>query len=644
MMNSETFLTNFGHIANAPNGVAVLRETVLTLAMQGKLVKQNTKDIPVIELLKEVEAEKQRLAEEQKIKLPKQLFDISEEEKLYPIPDNWEWVRFGTIALHNSGKTLDKQRNKGQFRDYITTSNLYWGKFDLRNLRQMLIKDEELERCTAKKGDLLICEGGEAGRAAVWPHDYEVSFQNHVHRARFYCDINPFFAYRFFEKLNSTGEIDQYRKGVGISSMSGKVLASIVLPLPPVAEQKLIVTKVDELMALCDQLEAQQKERERHFPVLSHICHTSFAEAPTPANLNRIFDETGIISPDDLRKTILTLAVQGKLVTQNSKDEPASILIAHILAEKRRLVSEKKIRQQDDAAPIAKHELPFTVPQGWAWARLSSLTRRIQYGFTAPSKMHIKDVRLLRITDIQNNSVKWKSVPGCEIAKEDIAQYKLERGDILVARTGGTVGKTYLITDMPVVAVFASYLIRIQSGIGLSDWYLKLFLESPTYWVQLEKGARGGAQPNVNGRTLGRMVVPVPPFSEQLRIVTKVNELMVLVDYLETQQRESDKLAEDYAKACVASFTGTNIERKEIMKVPKTELVSVLTLGKKAKPNTDAPLATLLSMHKGELPAKTLWQQSGLVIDVFYQQLKIEIAQGWIAPPAEAEMKVLEEA
>ena len=219
MMNPESFLTNFGHIANAPNGVAVLREAVLTLAMQGKLVKQNPKDIPAIELLQEVEAEKQRLAEEHKIKLPKQLFEIGQEEIRYPLPDNWKWVRFGTIALHNSGKTLDKQRNKGLLRDYVTTSNLYWGKFDLRNLREMLIKDEELERCTAKKGDLLICEGGRAGRAAVWTHDYEVSFQNHVHRARFYCDINPYFAYRYFEKLNATGEINQYRKGVGISSM-----------------------------------------------------------------------------------------------------------------------------------------------------------------------------------------------------------------------------------------------------------------------------------------------------------------------------------------------------------------------------------------------------------------------------------------
>ena len=124
------------------------------------------------------------------------------------------------LLRHNSGKTLDKGRNTGQYRDYITTSNLYWGHFELDSVRQMLIRDEELEKCTARKGDLLICEGGEAGRAAVWSYDKEICFQNHVHRARFYCDIDPYYAYWFFEKLNATGEITKHRQGVGISNMS----------------------------------------------------------------------------------------------------------------------------------------------------------------------------------------------------------------------------------------------------------------------------------------------------------------------------------------------------------------------------------------------------------------------------------------
>ena len=217
-MNAQMFLENFESIANAPNGVAKLREIILSLAMQGKLVKQNPQDIPASEMLKEIEAEKQRL------KTPNSLLEVKAEEMRYALPTGWKWVRFGNIAQHNSGKTLDKVRNTGHPRDYITTSNLYWGIFELNNVRQMLIRDEELERCTARKGDLLICEGGEAGRAAVWFYDKEVCFQNHVHRARFYYGIDPYYAYRFFEKLNATREINQYRKGVGISSISSKVL------------------------------------------------------------------------------------------------------------------------------------------------------------------------------------------------------------------------------------------------------------------------------------------------------------------------------------------------------------------------------------------------------------------------------------
>jgi len=154
---------------------------------------------------------------------------------------------------------------------------------------------------------------------------------------------------------------------------------------------------------------------------------------------------------------------------------------------------------------------------------------------TASADQSLRDVRLLRITDIQNNSVEWSSVPGCVIAEHEVEQYRLEKGDILVARTGGTIGKTFLVSQIPVTAVFASYLIRVQGSSELYDRYLKLFLESSIYWKQLQDGARGAGQPNVNGQTLGRITVPVPPFPEQLRIVSTVDELMGLCDELEAQ-------------------------------------------------------------------------------------------------------------
>jgi type I restriction enzyme M protein len=244
----------FNELFTTSNNVNQLKSAILQLAVSGKLVPQDPNDLPASELLKEIESEKKRLVKDGRIRKQESLLLINPEEIPYKVPKGWEWVRFGSIAQHNSGKTLDSGRNIGQLRDYITTSNLYWGFFKLENVRQMPIRDEELEKCTARMGDLLICEGGEAGRAAVWCFKKEICFQNHIHRARLFCHIEPFYIYRFFEKLNATGEINSYRKGVGISNMSSKSLASIAIPLPPLAEQRRIVAKIDQLMSLCNTL------------------------------------------------------------------------------------------------------------------------------------------------------------------------------------------------------------------------------------------------------------------------------------------------------------------------------------------------------------------------------------------------------
>jgi len=239
------------------DAISTTRELILRFAMMGRISKPHVGDIPVSGLLSTIEDEKAQRGITKSKRHSKTKSEITSEEKACSIPDHWIWIRLGEIAQHNAGKTLDKGRNSGELRNYITTSNLYWGYFQIDQVKQMLIRDNELERCRATKGDLLICEGGEAGRAAVWPFDYDIAFQNHIHRARFYGGIDPHYVQLVFEKLNLVGDINRFRKGVGISNMSGKSLASIPIPLPPLAEQKRIVAKVDELMALVDELETQ---------------------------------------------------------------------------------------------------------------------------------------------------------------------------------------------------------------------------------------------------------------------------------------------------------------------------------------------------------------------------------------------------
>jgi type I restriction enzyme S subunit len=376
-------------IAAAPAGIQKLRGLILELAVRGKLVPQDPNDEPASELLKRIAKERGRLETAGSSK-PSKATTLSEDTERYlKVPETWQWVRFEEIAQHNSGKTLDKGRNSGEPRPYLTTSNLYWGRFELDSVRQMLIKDDELQRCTARKNDLLICEGGEAGRAAVWPHDYEICFQNHVHRARLFGGINPYFAYRFFEKLNASGEIDLYRKGVGISNMSGKALASIPFPVPPLAEQHRIVAKVDELMALCDRLEAEQADAgAAHARLVATLLGTltqSTDAAELAANWQRLaehFDTlfTTEASLDALKQTILQLAVMGKLVPQDPNDEPASELLNQIDVARRKLYSEKKIPKPKDLPSLRDLELPFILPDNWAWSVLGQLCFQVSDG------------------------------------------------------------------------------------------------------------------------------------------------------------------------------------------------------------------------------------------------------------------------
>lgn len=231
-----------------------------------------------------------------------------------------------------------------------------------------------------------------------------------------------------------------------------------------------------------------------------------------------------------LRKLILSLAMQGKLVAQDPHDVPASMLLKEIETEKNRLVKSGKIKPSKSLQPKTK---PTTFPKIWELVSLENVSTKIHYGFTASANHDLKDVRLLRITDIQDNKVDWESVPSCDTEGKDVTQYLLANKDILIARTGGTVGKSYLVENINVKAVFASYLIRVVPSEHIDVNYLKLFLGSPLYWKQLYAKCSGTGQPNVNGTSLSTLLLPLPPLAEQRRIVAKIDELMARCDELE---------------------------------------------------------------------------------------------------------------
>jgi len=250
-----------------------------------------------------------------------------------------------------------------------------------------------------------------------------------------------------------------------------------------------------------------------------------------------------------LKNSILRWAIQGKLVPQNPNDEPASVLLDKIRQEKERLIKEKKIKRDKNASIIYRgednsyyekmlatgevkcidEEIPFEIPKGWEWERWGNIAQTIQYGYNAPALEH-GVIKMVRISDIQENCVLWDNVPYCQIDENDIETYLLKVNDILFARTGGTVGKSFLVEEVPERAIYAGYLIRTRYSSLLNPHYMKSFMESQLYWEQLKNGTIATAQPNCNGKTLAKMLLPIPPTKEQERIVEKLTQLSSFLD------------------------------------------------------------------------------------------------------------------
>lgn len=256
-----------------------------------------------------------------------------------------------------------------------------------------------------------------------------------------------------------------------------------------------------------------------------------------------------------LRELILELAVRGKLLPQDPSDEPARELLKRVTEEKARLEAEGKIKKQKPMTEVSEEETPFDLPQGWEWSRLEQISSDVRYGFTASADHQSLEPLLLRITDIQNDEVNWASVPGCDVSPSEVAGYELRDGDIVIARTGGTIGKSYLVTGLTQLAVFASYLIRIGRLDSTYSKFTKVFLGSQLYWKQLYAHSMGTGQPNVNGTALKGLLISLPPLAEQHRIVAKVDELMALCDRLEVQQADAESAHARLVQALLDSLT-----------------------------------------------------------------------------------------
>ena len=228
-----------------------------------------------------------------------------------------------------------------------------------------------------------------------------------------------------------------------------------------------------------------------------------------------------------------------------------------------------------DKEQCIAEQIPFEIPSSWEWVRLGSCGQSIQYGYNAKSK-ETGRIKMLRISDIQNNNIIYDKIPYCDIKDSEISNYLLKENDILFARTGGTVGKSYLVASLSEDMIYAGYLIRLRLENNISPKYIKFFMESPLYWTQLKNGTIGTAQPNCNGQTLSKMLIPLPPLAEQKRIVEKLEKLLPLVDEYEENYNELEKLDSEFPDKFKKSILQYAIQGKLVKQDQNDEPASVL--------------------------------------------------------------------
>lgn len=437
------------------------------------------------------------------------------DEVPFEIPENWEWVRLGALFQHNTGKALNSSNHSGELLTYITTSNLYWNRFEIDNLREMYFSEAEIQKCTATKGDLLVCEGGDIGRAAIWSYGTDIRIQNHIHRLRAYSEICVEYYYYIFFLYKHAGWIGG--KGIGIQGLSSNALHSLLFPLPPLQEQCRIVTKIKEIVPFLDKYE----QIEQHL------------------------NDLNVNFPEMLKKSILQEAVQGKLVTQDPSDEPASVLLERIRAEKERLIQEGKIKRDKHESIIYRRdnshyekldgierciddEIPFEIPNSWAWRRLGSIAT-VQSSKRVFEKDYVAEgIPFFRSKEIGDLYRGEEIHLQLFITKEHYDRLKREYGvpkpgDILITSVG-TIGNSW-ICDGREFYYKDGNITQICANPYLSSQYIQLFINSPLFIEQAQSTVSGTAYNALTIIKLKNMLIPVPPLSEQHRIVEQQKKL-----------------------------------------------------------------------------------------------------------------------
>ncbi len=475
-----------------------LKNSILQFAVQGKLVPQNLKDEPASELLKKIKAEKEQLVNGKVIKRDKPLLPIKEEDKPFDIPESWEWVRLGDAfnlvmgqspdgnSVTTNTKGMEFHQGKVFFTDkYINKSN------------QTTSEPSKI----ASPNSVLLCVRAPVGIVNITNRELCIG--------RGLCAIKPLAGisvnYIFYMLLTYKHIFVKQATGTTFVAVTGEIVKNQVIPLPPLAEQQRIVDKIEGLLPLVEQYGTAELELRK---------------------LNTKF-------PERLKKSVLQYAVQGKLVPQNLNDEPASILLEKIKAEKKQLIKDKIFKQDKPLLEIKEDEIPFEIPDSWVWCRLGDIANKLTDGTHYTPKYTEEGIPFLSVKDMSSGKLDFRSTRHISPEEHKIlfSRCNPEIGDLLLTKVGTTGIPIIVDTDKEFSLFVSVALIKFNTKL-INSKFLVHLINSPLVQNQCTNATRGVGNKNWVMRDIANTLIALPPLSEQKLIVEKVEEVLSYCDKL----------------------------------------------------------------------------------------------------------------
>lgn len=652
-MNAQQFLAEFGHIANAAGGVAQLRSLILYFAVSGRLTEQLSGESST-EFFAEIYAERQNQHSSGVIRENRKIRSGSISAP-WQVPSNWQWCRLGDLCSFSTGKTPSRKEgrywNTGEYHWY-SIADMQHGKVISRSSETVsaAARTEVFKSAPVPAGSLLMSFKLSIGKLSILGAD---AYHNEA-----IVTLNPF-SYTlkdyFFKCLNGFDLTAGNKAAIKGSTLNQDSISNILIALPPKVEIPRIVAKVDELMTLCDKLEVQQQQRRHLQDKLRQSTLQAVAASTSPHELQATWTRfTDTFSQlfhapqdvGDLRKLICEIAIRGEINELNGQEDNSAVdtYLNEIAPQK----SGKRF------AKIDKVDENFSLPHGWRWVLLEDLLTDSESGWSPKcdaEPRRLGEWGVLKVSAVtwgEFNSEENKRLP---FSLEPRIECEVQPGDFLLSRanTAELVARSVIApVNCPKQLLMSDKIVRLK----FLDQKLKPWVnlvnnsEFARQYYKARATGTSDSMRNVSRQVIHELPIPFPTLQVQKRVMKKLARLMSFCDALERQLSDSAKLSGKFSTSAVASITGiaTESEKDEPLKAPQTELIAHLRLGQTPDIKAQAPLATILARHNGELSAHDLWQRFAGEIDDFYAQLKTEVAHGWILEPGVAEMREKESA